>query len=589
MLGRGPGRLPTRGPGRGRPPMRNPMRTPTHLRLTLILVALVVSLAIVAEARADVTPASPADTGSSTVPNVGSTPVPSSSNQGAAGSDSGTVPMPPSMVSTGPGADSTSEPAPPDQGPRIGPADQGPPDQGPPDQAPAPPESGDQPTAANPPPTSTNQTIVQVQVSGCLTHCQGTSQTQSAQQQNVTVQGGPPATSSDTPTGQATGSPQPQGSANATQIQVGCVHDCSGTSIGTTAPPISPGTVSQLLAALGSQGVPGQSPVGPGADSGVQQTSQQIQQGGDDQSQSASQWSGVVQGLVSQSVDEAVQAVNQTTQTIVQVQIGCLFYCTDTHQTQQASQSNTAVQIVAQGVDDATAPVATAVGVVTQFVWQLQIGCLAWCSDTTQEQSASQSNGVVVMTLPQASDPPPTTSPVDPGPAPGPRDPGPAAGPTDPGPAPSGPGSAPPGPPVVAVKPSPAVAVAPPKASAVTAPSSSPAGQWVVATATGQRRPASGAPTGSAPAARQMVATTIVPLATIAALPTRTHRAAPIAGRISSGSWQVEGFRAAPATIPSPGAAPAHGESTATEAVVAAVAALALGLLLLTGVRLRTR
>ena len=415
--------------------------------------------------------------------------------------------------------------------------DQGPPDQGPPDQAPAPPASGDQPTAANPPPTTTNQTIVQVQVSGCLTHCQGTSQTQSAQQQNVTVQGGPPATSSDTPTGQATASPQPQGSANATQIQVGCVHDCSGTSIGTTAPPISPGTVSQLLAALGSQGVPGQSPVGPGADSGVQQTSQQIQQGGDDQSQSASQWSGVVQGLVSQSVDEAVQAVNQTTQTIVQVQIGCLFYCTDTHQTQQASQSNTAVQIVAQGVDDATAPVATAVGVVTQFVWQLQIGCLAWCSDTTQEQSASQSNGVVVMTLPQASDPPPTTSPVDPGPAPGPRDPGPAAGPTDPGPAPSGPGSAPPGPPVVAVKPSPAVAVAPPKASAVTAPSAARrvSGSW-------RRLPVSVGPRRARRPAPHLQRDRWSPQRSCRSQPSRRCRRGPIAQRRSqAGSPRARG------------------------------------------------
>ena len=434
------------------------------------------------------------------------------------------------------------------------------------------------------PPTGTNQTIVQVQVSGCLTHCQGTSQTQSAQQQNVTVQGGPPATSPDTPTGQPTTSPQLQGSANATQIQVGCVHDCSGTSVGTTVPPISPGTVSQLLAALGSQGVPDQSAVAPGANSSVQQTSQQMQQGGDDQSQAASQWSGVVQGLVSQAVDQTVQAISQTTQTIVQVQIGCLFYCTDTHQTQQASQSNTAVQVVAQGVADATAPVATA---VNQFVWQLQIGCLAWCSDTTQEQSASQSNGVVVMTLPQASDPPPTTSPGDPGPASGPGDPGPAAGPTDPGPAPSGPGSAPASPPVVAVKPSPAVAVAGPTAPTVTAPSSSPVGQWVVATGIGEHQPASGGPTSSAPTAHQVVAT-IVPVARVAALPTGGHHAAPIAERISSGSWHVGGFRAAPATLSSPAPAPAHGESSATETALAAVAALALALLLFTAVRLRT-
>jgi hypothetical protein len=268
------------------------------------------------------------------------------------------------------------------------------------------------------------------------------------------------------------------------------------------------------------------------------------------------------------------------------VQIGCLFYCTDTHQTQQASQSNTAVQVVAQGVADATAPVATA---VNQFVLQLQIGCLAWCSDTTQEQSASQSSGVVVMTLPPVSDPPPTTSPGGPGPAPGPSDPGPAAGPTDPGPAPSGPASAPASPPVVAVKPSTTVAVAGPTAPTVSAPSSSPVGQWVVATGIGEHQRGLGRPTISAPTAREVVATTILPVARIAALSTGGHRLAPIAGRISSGSWQVEGFRAAPATLSSSGPTPAHGENSATETALAAVAALALALLLFTGVRLRTR
>ena len=448
------------------------------------------------------------------------------------------------------------------------------------------------------PPTGTNQTIVQVQVSGCLTHCQGTSQTQSAQQQNVTVQGGPPATPPDTPTGQPTTSPQPQGSANATQIQVGCVHDCSGTSVGTTVPPISPGTVSQLLAALGSQGVLDQPAGVPGADSGVQQTSQQMQQGGDDQSQAASQWSGVVQGLVSQAVDQTVQAISQTTQTIVQVQIGCLFYCTDTHQTQQASQSNTAVQVVAQGVAEATAPVTTAVAIVNQFVWQLQIGCLAWCSDTTQEQSASQSNQVVVTTPPQASDPPPTTPPGDPdpvvgtgdpGPAAEPTDPSPAAGPTDPGQIPTDLGTAPASPGVVPPKPSLAVAVAAPPASAGTAPSGGPGAQWAPTAGIGERRPASRTPVGSAPTARPAVATTIVPVAGLATLPTRTHHEHSIAGRMSSGAWQVDRLAATPATISSPGHTPAHGESTTSEVVLLGVVALALGLLLFTAVRLRTR
>jgi hypothetical protein len=383
-----------------------------------------------------------------------------------------------------------------------------------------------------------------------------------------------------------------------TQTQVGCIHDCSDTSVDTTAPPISPGALSQLLAALGLQTLPDQPPVAPGTDSGIQQTSQQTQQGGDDQLQAASQWSGPVQGLVSQAVHETVQAVNQTTQTIVQVQIGCLFYCTDTHQTQQASQSNTAVQVVAQGVAEATAPVTTAVGIVNQLVWQLQIGCLAWCSDTTQEQSASQSNQVVVTTPQQASDPPPTTPPGDPGPVVGPGDPGPAAGPTDPRPA-AGPtdpgqiptdlGTGPASPGVVPPKPSLAVAVAAPPASAGTAPSGGPGAQWAPKAGIGERRSAARTPVGSAPAARPALATTIVPVASLAILPTRTHHEHPIAGRMPSGAWQVDGLRATPATISSPGQTPAQGESTASEAVLPGVVALALGLLLFTAVRLRTR
>ncbi|MGZ4227135.1 MAG: hypothetical protein ACXVTC_12945 [Solirubrobacteraceae bacterium] len=312
----------------------------------------------------------------------------------------------------------------------------------------------------------------------------------------------------------------------------------------------------------------------------------QTQQGGDDQSQAASQWSTTVQDLVSQAVDQTVQAVNQTTQTIAQVQIGCLLYCTDTHQTQQASQTNTAVQVVTQGVTAATAPVATAVDIVNQLVWQLQIGCLAWCSDTTQEQSASQINQVAVTTLPQ--DPASAPPPGDPGPVTVPGDPGPAAGPTDPEPAPSAPGPAPAIPGVVPPKAS-AVVVAAPPTPVVSGLSGGPAARWVPKTGIGEHRPASGAPVASLPLARQAVGTTIVPVASVAAVPTRTHRAAPIAGLISSGSWQVEGVRAAPATISSSGPAPAHGANPATEAALAAVAALALGLLLLTTIRIRTR
>src|SRR5207248_1447658 len=146
--------------------------------------------------------------------------------------------------------------------------------------------------------------------------------------------------------------------------------------------------------------------VAAGDQASVDQTSVQWQQGdasGGDQLQAASQSSttgqgfdpGSLQGYLESSLalgaGAVAQAINKTAQTIVQVQVGCLFYCSDTQQTQQATQSTTAVSLLSQGASAATAPAAAVVGIVDQLVWQLQIGCLAWCSNTTQQQSASQS------------------------------------------------------------------------------------------------------------------------------------------------------------------------------------------------------
>ena len=410
----------------------------------------------------------------------------------------------------------------------------------------------------------------------------------------MTVQGAPP--------GQSPAGPQSQGSANATQIQVGCSHDCSGTSLDTTLQAISPGALSQFLAAVGSQTLPGKPPVAPGAQSGVQQTSQQTQQGGSDQFQAASQVSTTVQNLVPQAVAETVQAVNQTTQTIVQVQIGCLFYCTDTHQTQQASQTNTAVQVVAQGIADATAPVATAVNIVNQFVWQLQIGCLAWCSDTTQEQSASQSNGVVVIPGPASQDPSPPP-PGDPAPAPG----DPAPGPSEPAPASRDPGAvgpivgtpprvnpvhvspvAPPSPPVVTPQPPPAVAVTPPTTPGVTAPSGGRAAPVAPEGGQRKRQAVSPVPIRSSSTSRHVAAAVIEPAASHARALPRGRGARPTAGKISLGSWRVARSLTLPAILSLPEGTLGNDQTNATDTVLAVVA-LALGLLLLTTIRIRTR
>jgi hypothetical protein len=93
-------------------------------------------------------------------------------------------------------------------------------------------------------------------------------------------------------------------------------------------------------------------------------------------------------------------AVNQTSQGIWQLQIGCLFDCTGTQQLQQATQSNTTLQAVAgSGAVDNT---------VTQVIWQLQIGCLFWCYDAVEVQTATGTDSTIVITPGPAPDPTPS-------------------------------------------------------------------------------------------------------------------------------------------------------------------------------------
>ena len=179
------------------------------------------------------------------------------------------------------------------------------------------------------------------------------------------------------------------------------------------------------------------------------------------QVQSASQTSTAVQvvqvGAPSGSGDSgtvglqstAPQAVAQTQQETWQLQIGCLFYCTDSQQVQQAQQSSSTVQIfvVASGAPDA--PSGVAVASVTQTIWQLQVGCLAWCWNSTQLQEASSQSTTVVVTIvptnpPPTSEPPPTPAPAPPPPSPAPAGPPPPAeGAAPPGGPPGDPPSAP--------------------------------------------------------------------------------------------------------------------------------------------------
>jgi hypothetical protein len=278
---------------------------------------------------------------------------------------------------------------------------------------------------------ATSQLIWQLQVSGCAANCQGISQTQLAAQQNNTVQavaGG--AQLVGTPGTQSTVVAAPQPSASGiTQIQVGCIAQCLGsTTVGPPVPESVAQTVAQVISVvLTGTGLPAMQIVPAAEQNAVSQTASQLQFGatpGDTQTQSASQSNATVQ-IVASSLAAAIQAtlsnsssspaeiVNQTQQEIWQLQVGCLIFCSQTQQYQQAAQSNTTVQVLqlAGGSTPSTTP--TAVDSVTQVIWQLQIGCLLWCLDTTQQQTATSDQSRVLTILSpdspgSVSDPPGT-------------------------------------------------------------------------------------------------------------------------------------------------------------------------------------
>jgi hypothetical protein len=177
------------------------------------------------------------------------------------------------------------------------------------------------------------------------------------------------------------------------------------------------------------------------------------------QAQVAAQSNTTVQVVVrTTGAGAGAAAVNQTAQGIWQLQIGCLFDCAGTQQLQQATQSNSTVQAVGgSGAADATVP--SAVDTVIRIVWQLQIGCLFWCYDAVEGQTATGTGSTVLITPGPPPAPGPTSSPISsptPTPSPGgdpaaaqpvagsaPADPPPAAlapaAPPDPTPSPTPP------------------------------------------------------------------------------------------------------------------------------------------------------
>jgi hypothetical protein len=443
-------------------------------KLGLILLTILVTLAAASEACADATPLATAVSPSSPAavtpssPTLAAPPGPSTPN---------TTTSPATVTTTPPATTEATSPAPPENTAPVGPAP-APPSTGPdptigtpapltatttpvttasaptastpsPPTPPAPPSTTtSQPSPAITPPTpavpapastppadpsaaspapapvassTTTQVIVQVQVSGCTSNCQGLSQVQAASQTTVDVEAlGTSGQQASALEGQAA---PPPPTSTITQIQIGCLTQCFGTtSTGTTPEPLAEqilGELSSLVPPDGSTSVP--PPAGTELQSVVDQVTCQLQTGGPTASgtdvQTASQTSTTVQ-LVDPSASTGSQtpapsAVDQTEQQTWQLQIGCLFYCSGTQQLQQAQQTITTVQVLVEPPGSPTSSTAGAGTVTGQVIWQVQIGCLAWCYDATQVQDATSQTTVRVITVVQpVSDPPASTPPA---------------------------------------------------------------------------------------------------------------------------------------------------------------------------------
>lgn len=259
-----------------------------------------------------------------------------------------------------------------------------------------------------------------------MSHCQGVSQVQQASQVSLTVQtlgsAGQQAIELGAPSGPA---PTSQVTSTITQIQLGCLSSCFGT---TTTDAATATLTQQVLAELSSLLPPpdgsGLQPT-PGTEQNVvDQIACQLEQGQGSmgaQTQVASQSVTAIQLLDAgpSSPAPVPPTVSQAEQQTWQLQIGCLFYCVDSQQIQQAQQSITTIDVLIEPLGATGASGTDPVNVADQGIWQLQIGCVAWCYNATQLQEAtSQTTITVVTSLPPADPIPPspaTPAPPDPG------------------------------------------------------------------------------------------------------------------------------------------------------------------------------
>ena len=262
---------------------------------------------------------------------------------------------------------------------------------------------------------ATAQLIWQVEVSQCASRCDGTKQYQRAEQRNTTRQQittapasvGAPAAGGDQGS-PATGE-RSQATSNVTQIQFGCLSYCFGTTTTKQPPPAPYGQVLAEFLRQITTALSGLSPAPASEQSAVEQVTFQSQHAAGDaltQVQSAAQSSATIQSYTSTLIaglasvpggsQASGEAVSQTEQGIWQLQIGCLFLCHETVQYQQAEQSNATLQTIVSTPGSAANASAPASDIVTQVIWQVQIGCLFWCFDTAEWQIGTTHNELTV-------------------------------------------------------------------------------------------------------------------------------------------------------------------------------------------------
>src|SRR5579872_2007398 len=234
------------------------------------------------------------------------------------------------------------------------------------------------------------QTVSQVQIAGCLAHCAHTRQSQFARQRDIVVRRAAGPTRSISTRGDG---------GFVIQIRLGCVSHC----FSRTKPASRIGgrrrrLTARLLRALADRGLRAVTALSRVQANVASQSSFQLQQG---TTSTVAQTQSAVQALLLIATPAMRrQAAAGTRQAIFQLQIGCVAFCVHTRQYQHADQSVTTIY-AGPALQAFLRPAMR----THQEIWQLQIGCLFWCYDVVQRQSAAHTAIAILLRQPATARP----------------------------------------------------------------------------------------------------------------------------------------------------------------------------------------